>query len=243
MLAIFPGLAALVALWGFVADPAVVADSLSDSAEFLPPAAFDVLQAQVGDLVTATPAQLGWTTALSLGAALWSARAGMAALVQGINATFGLENRSGAMHQLMALALTLALVGAALMALAAGIVVPIVLAFAPLGPFEAGLVTLARWSIAPLVTVLGIGMVYRYGPNVRGPRPPLLSTGLLVAVVLWLAASEGFSIYLVNFDSYNKVYGSIGAVIALLMWFYLSAYAILVGAAVNAVLWHRPGPQ
>jgi len=235
VLAIFPALAAVVAVWGMFADPQAVAASMADLAEFLPPDAFDLLDAQVQGLVQAPAGQLGWTTALSLGAALWSARAGMAALIGGVNAAFGTENRNGVLHQLAALGLTLAMITAALAALAAGIVVPLVLALVPLGPFEAGLVQLARWSIAPLATVLGVGLIYRYGPNLSGPRPPLLSPGLLVAVVLWLAASEGFSIYLSNFDSYNKVYGSIGAVIALLMWFYLSAYAILIGAAVNAM--------
>jgi membrane protein len=87
-----------------------------------------------------------------------------------------------------------------------------------------------------VATVLGIGLAYRYGPSITGPRPALLSWGLLVAVLLWLAASEGFSIYLTNFGTYNKVYGSIGAIAAMLMWFYLSAWAILMGAAVNAAL-------
>lgn len=235
VLAIFPALAAVVAIWGLFADPHVVAANLDGLAQFLPPDAFDILNAQVTGLVGAGAGRLGWTTALSLGAALWSARAGMAALVQGINAAFGQESRSGVRHQAVALALTLAMVAAALAALAAGIVVPLVLQFLPLGPYEAGLVRLARWLIAPLVTVLGVGVVYRYGPAGRaGRRPPLLSWGLLVAVVLWLAASEGFSIYLANFGTYNKVYGAIGAVAALLMWFYLSAWAVLMGAAVNA---------
>lgn len=242
VLAIFPALGALVAIWGLFADPHVVATNMADLAEFLPPQAFDILNAQVTGLVGAGASTLGWTTAISLGAALWSARAGMAALVQGINAIFGRENRSGVHHQALSLALTMAMVGAAVVALAAGIIVPIILALVPLGQFEADLIGLARWSIAPISTVMGIGLVYRYGPNLPGRRPPLLSVGLLVAVLLWLAASAGFSIYLANFANYNKVYGSIGAVIALLMWFYLSAWAVLMGAAVNAVLTGRdPG--
>ena len=237
VLAIFPALAALVAIWGLFADPHVVAANIESVAEFLPPDAFEILNSQVQGLVGADAGRLGWTTAISLGAALWSARAGMAALVQGINAIFGRENRGGLHHQALSLILTMAMVGAAMVALAAGVVLPIVLAFVPLGQFESGLLGLARWSIAPLATIMGIGMVYRYGPNLPGLlRPPLLTIGLLVAVLLWLATSAGFSIYLSNFANYNKVYGSIGAVIALLMWFYLSAWAVLMGAAVNAVL-------
>lgn len=238
ILAVFPALAALVAIWGFFADPHVVAANMAGLAEFLPPDAFDILDAQVQGLVGAGSGTLGWTTAISLGAALWSSRAGVAALVQGINAMFGSEQRSGIGHQAVSLALTLALVLAALVALAAGIVMPVVLAFVPMGPFEAAVLGITRWAIAPLATILGIGLVYRYGPNVTGRRPPLLSLGLLVAVALWLLASAGFSWYLTNFANYNKVYGSIGAVIALLMWLYLSAWAVLMGAAVNAA-WHQ----
>lgn len=237
VLAIFPALAAVVAVWGMFADPQAVAASMADLAEFLPPDAFDILNAQVEGLVLAPPGRLGWATALSLGAALWSARAGMAALVAGVNAAFGTENRGGIRHQVAAFGLTLAMVAAALVALTAGLVLPLVLAWVPLGPFEASLLQLSRWSVAPLATIIGIGLIYRYGPNLGGRRPPLLSLGLAVAVALWLAASEGFSIYLTNFGSYNKVYGSIGAVAALLMWVYLSAYAVLIGAAVNAMRW------
>ncbi|MDO9524468.1 MAG: YihY/virulence factor BrkB family protein [Gemmobacter sp.] len=236
MLAVFPAMAAVVAIWGFVADPAAVAQELASTSEFLPPEAFELLNTQVQGLISVDRGTLGWTTAVTIGAALWSARAGVAALVQGINAIFGVENRSGPRHLLASMTLTMVLIGAALVATAAGVGVPVILALVPLGPFEAALITAARWAVAPAVTILGIGMMYRYGPNLPGPRPSLLSPGLLVAVVLWVAASEGFSIYLTNFSSYNKVYGTLGAVVALLMWFYLSAYAILVGAAVNAAL-------
>lgn len=235
VLSIFPAVAALVAIWGLFADPHVVAENMAGLADFLPPDAFALINDQVMGLVQVEPGSLGWTTALSLGAALWTTRAGMAALVQGINAVFGQETRGGIWHQVVAIALTLALVAAALVAISAGVVVPIVLAFVPLGQFEAGLISVLRWLIAPAATILGIGLVYRYGPSAPGPRPPLLSLGLLVAVALWLAVSEGFAFYLTSFGTYNKIYGSIGAVAALLMWMYLSAWAVLMGAAVNAL--------
>lgn len=235
-LSMFPALAALVALWGLFADPAIVASNMQGLEQFLPPDAFALLNDQVQGLVAPGSSRLGWATAISLGIALWSARAGMSALVQGINAAFGQEARGNLRHQALSLLLTLAMVGAALVALATGIVVPLAVGFLPLGPFEAALIEALRWSLAPLATVLGIGLVYRYGPAVEGPRPPLWSPGLLVAVVLWLAMSEGIRFYLTNFGSYNKVYGSIGAVAALLMWAWLSAWAILMGAAVNAAL-------
>jgi len=234
VLSVFPALAALVAIWGLFADPAVVAEHLQALSDYLPPDAYDLIAGQVQGLVEGPQARMGWATVLALLAALWAARAGMAALVAGINAIFGTTQRSGVAHLLLSLTLTLVMLAAALVVLAAGVLVPLALAFIPLGPFETSLITLARWSIVPLVTILSIGLIYRHAPNLSGPRPPLLSPGLAVAVVLWLLASEGFSIYLGNFANYNKIYGSIGAVAALLFWGYLSAYAILLGAAVNA---------
>jgi len=240
MLALFPAAAAVVAVWGFFADPAIVSEHLSAAADFLPHEAYAIVENQIGALISANVSQFGWATAISIGAALWSTRTGVGALVQGVNATFGAENRTGIGHQVVALLLTLALIGMAIVAMAATIVLPLVLAFAPLGPLGETLVTLVRWSIAPVVTVFGIGLFYRYGPNQRGARRPRWFTpGLLVAVVLWLAGSEAFSVYLANFGNYNRIYGSIGALVALLMWFYLSAYAILLGAAVNAVIEDR----
>ena len=243
VLAIFPSLAALVAIWGVVADPHVVAANMASLDSYLPADAFALLDAQVQGLVNAGSGTLGWTTLISVLAALWSSRAGMSALVQGLNATFGEEVRGGIQHQVVAMLLTLSMVGTALIALAAGIVVPIAVEHLPLGPFESYLSWVSSLPIAPLATITGVALVYRYGANPHGGvRPPFFSVGLFVAVALWLAASEGFAYYLTNFGNYNKVYGSIGAMAALLMWVYLSAWAVLMGAAVNAAI-EEPVPS
>lgn len=237
--AVFPGIAAVVAIWGLFSDPQDVAIYMLELEDYLPPEAFEILNNQVMGVVGATSNTLGWTTLVSVCVALWSARAGISSMVQGMNAAFALPNRGGIGHQVVSLLLTLALVATALTAVAAEIVVPLVIEFAPLGAFEPLLLRLAALPIAPVAVVVGIAIIYRYGPNMDWPKPPLVSLGLVVAVVLWLIASKAFTIYLTNFGNYNKVYGSIGAVIALLMWLYLSAYAVLVGAAVNAVTSER----
>ncbi|MFN6977743.1 MAG: YihY/virulence factor BrkB family protein, partial [Gemmobacter sp.] len=174
MLAAFPALAALVAVWGLFADPALVREEIEAARDILPPEAFDILAAQIDALVSAPAARLGWTTGLTLAVALWSARAGVAALVQGLNAVHGVENRGGLWHQVVSLLLTLALVGVALTLLAAGVAVPLVLALAPLGPFEVWIVTGLRWTVLPLLTLTGLGIVYRYGPNLPGRRTAFL---------------------------------------------------------------------
>lgn len=236
MFAIFPAVAAVIALWGFFSDPLVVVAQLETARGFLPAAAYDVLERQILALIEANDSTLGWATLVSFAVAFWSARAGVAAIVQGINAIFSVPNRAGFGHLVQSLIMTLALIGVALVALTAVIVLPLVLAFAPLGPFEAQLIQLVKWSVSPLVVIFGIGLVYRFGPNLHRRRQGWLTPGLALALLLWLGASSGLSVYLTNFGNYNEVYGSIGAVIALLMWFYLSAYAVLLGAALNAAL-------
>ncbi len=88
-------------------------------------------------------------------------------------------------------------------------------------------------GLSLMLVVVGVALIYRLGLN-RNLHHPLFTRGILVAVIIWIAASRGFVIYLANFDTYNRIYGSIGAVVALLMWLYFSGYAILLGAAVDA---------
>lgn len=237
ILAIFPGLAAVIALFGFLADPAVIDEQMELMREFVPAEAFAILDAQVGALIATNQSTLRWATIVSTAAALWSSRAGVAALQRGLNAIYGADNRSGFRQVVSALALTSALIGVVLVALATVIVMPLILAFVPLGPFAGIVLSVLPWAVAVGVIVLGLGLIYRFGPNRRTVRVDgrqRIAPGLVVAVLVWAAASIGFSWYLRNFGSYNEVYGSIGAVIALLMWFYIGAFVVLLGASLNA---------
>ncbi|MDP4031310.1 MAG: YihY/virulence factor BrkB family protein [Pseudorhodobacter sp.] len=234
-LALFPAVAALIALWGFVADPGIIRQQVGLLHDVLPPQAFTLLNTQVESLLLANSRHLGWATLLSTLLALWSARSGVAALVRGLNAIHHLPDRGNARHLLLAIGLTLGLVGTSLAALLAAVVVPVVINFLPLGPTTAAVLELANISLGLLLVVVGLALAYRFGPNrQQRHKPRLLTRGLFTAVVLWALASRGFVLYLANFSSYNQVYGSIGAVVAFLMWLYLSAYAVLLGAAVDA---------
>ena len=233
-LAVFPALAAIIAIWGTVNDPHVIRTQVDLLKGVLPPDAFRLVTAQVEGLLSVRGPSLGWTTLLSTLIALWSARAGVAALMRGLNAIHHLPNRSGAWHQVHALLLTMILVGLALSALVMGVVVPLVIGHLPLDFDDALWLHRANLALALLILVLSVGLVYRFGTNHGSARQPFFSWGLLVAVVLWAAAARGFMLYLANFPTYNQVYGSIGAVVVLLTWLYVSAYALLLGAAVDA---------
>jgi len=236
MLAIFPAVAAVIAIWGFFADPLTVAEQLDVLRGFVPGDAYAILDQQVSALINANSSTLGWATVISLGAAIWSSRAGVAALIRGLNAIYRERNREGLRQIAAAFGVTFLLIGVALIALACVVILPIVLAILPLGPITTLLIASARWIIALGVVVGALGVVYRYGPNRRHARPGWLTPGAIVAIIIWGAISYGFSYYLSNFGNYNQIYGALGAVIALLMWLYLSAFSVLLGASLNAEL-------
>jgi len=247
LLAIFPTLTAIVALWGLVSDPELVAAQATAVEPMLPEGAFEIVDAQLQGLASGAPSTLGWATGASLLAALWASRSGVGALIGGLNAVHGLTARGGVVHAATALALTAALIVAALVALAAVVVAPVALALLPLGPYAGLALDVLRWVIGIVVVLGAVGLLYRFGPNGRAaPGAPrrwgLVTPGAVTAVALWGAASWGFSTYLANFGSYDRVYGSLGAVIALLMWFWLSAYVVLLGAILDAETSARRAP-
>lgn len=232
-LAIFPAAAAIIAIWGFISNPSVIREEIELLRGFLPQDAYSLIFGQVEALLAVPPGNLGLTTLLSTALALWSARAGVAALIRGLNAIHHLPNRSGHWHQLRAIVLTFVLVGLVLAALIMAVILPVVITYLP-SAIPSSMLADSNLLLGIVAAVLAVGLAYRLGPNYTSTKPPLLSLGLLVAVILWVLATRGFTLYLANFASYNRVYGSIGAVVVLLMWLYVSAYAVLLGAAVDA---------
>ncbi|TDT73089.1 membrane protein [Litoreibacter halocynthiae] len=241
MLAIFPALAALIALWGVFSDPNLIDEQVTLLSSFIPGDAFRLFETQVDVLINANDSTLGYTTLISLMAALWSTRAGVSALIRGLNAVYSAPHRTGIRRTFAALLLTMCLIAMSLIALTGIVVFPIALALLPLGEYAGDMFELLRWVVVISAVVLGLGLIYRFGPNHKTPhlRTSWVSPGALVALVIWGTASWAFSLYLANFGKYNEVYGSIGAVVALLMWFYISAWVVLLGATLNCELSRR----
>lgn len=234
MLSLFPALAALIALLGLIADPFLVQSQMEGLRAFMPADVFDIVFAQVTSLVTASTDTLGWAGILSLCFALWSARAGVGAMMIGLNNVYQERKRTAARHYFKALMLTLMLVVVGIVAVLTLVIAPVVLAFFPLGPFGTAVAEAARWLIAIMVLFVGVGVLYRFGPNRKAARLPWLTAGAILAVGLWAVVSIGFSYYVANFGSYNRIYGSIGAVIAMLVWLWISSFLVLFGASLNA---------
>jgi membrane protein len=240
MFAVFPGLAAAVAVWGMFADPAIIEGYLIVAERFLPPEARQLIHDQVIGLITAPKAALQWTTVLSIGIALYSARAGVSALVQGLDVVHRSKPRGWIKGYAVDFILTLALIGALFVALVTVVVVPIMLSFVEFDGFEAWLTKVLPFGAMFLLVITCLSILYRFGPNVEGGfRSPWITVGVLVAALGWAGVSIGFSVYLANFNAYNAIYGSIGAVIILMMWLYLSVWSVLLGGAINAELDER----
>lgn len=247
LLAIFPTLTAIVALWGLVADPAQVAAEVQTIEPMVPEEGFDILEQQVNALASGTATTLGWASAASLLGAFWASRSGVAAMIGALNKVHRASPRGGIWAILMALTLSSGLILTALVALAAVVIAPVLLALLPLGPYTALALSVLRWVVGIIIVLLAIGALYRFGPSVKEARPSrrwagLVTPGALLAVALWGALSWAFSFYLANFGNYDRVYGSLGAVIALLMWFYLSAFVVLLGAIFDVELAHLGAP-
>lgn len=236
MLSLFPALAAFIALLGLILDPVIVIAQLEEIRGLLPDDVYEILITQITSLVTARSDTLGWAGALSILFALWSARAGVGALMVGLNDVYNTRNRSAAFHYLRALMLTVILVAVGIVALITLVVTPILLAFFPLGIFGTIIIEFLRWAITVTVLLGATAMLYRYGANRRGKSFQWLSPGAVLAIGLWIIVSIGFSYYVANFGNYNEVYGSIGAVIAMLIWLWISSFLVLLGGSLNAQL-------
>lgn len=239
MFAVFPGLAAIIALWSLWFDPEAIMAYVEVANEFLPEGSAKIIDGQIRSLTAAGRTSIGWASFVSFFIATISARAGVGALIRGLNAAYGVRGYSTVFGFVLAYILTIAIVGISIAGLATIVIVPLILNFLPLGSATARLLTALPWAGMFAIVILGIGVIYRYGPNVKTPRTPIFTWGALFAAMLWAAASVGFSAYLSSLNSYNRIYGSIGTVVALLMWFYLAGFSVLLGALINVELARR----
>jgi len=234
-LAIFPALAALISIYGLVADPAAVEQQIASLRGVLPAEAADLIGTQLSRIASGSSQTLGWSLALSVLLGLWSANKGMKGLIQGLNIAYGEEDRrSWFKRTAIQLGLTLGAIIAAIVAIGMVVALPAVLSFLGLGGGARIGVEVARWVLLAALVVVGLGVVYRIGPARGALRPRRwITPGAVVATVLWLIGSVLFSIYVANFGSYAKTYGALAAVVILLIWFYLTAFVILLGAELD----------
>jgi membrane protein len=240
MLAAFPAITAFVSLFGLFADAAPMREQFADFKGVIPDDAWRLLNDQLTAVVTAEPQRLGLSVVAGLVIALWSAGAGVRAMMTALNIAYEEEEKRGFLRFYgTAFLFTVGIGIFGIFSLGVIVAVPVLLSFIELGVISQVLVKLVPWLVLAGVVTVALGALYRYGPSRREPKTRWVSWGAVVAALLWIGASIVFSIYVANFGSYNETYGALGAVVILLMWLWISAFIVLLGAELNAEMEHQ----
>lgn len=235
LLAVFPGLAAAVAIYGIFASPAQVLEHMQAFSGILPPGTWDIFKTQLQTISSQAQGSLTLAAASGLLIALWGARSGMASLVVATNIAYAEAEKRGFVHQiLLSLLFTIAALVGFLIALALGVVLPVALKVLGTSTWVQWLSGALRWTLLWAISVLALSVLYRYAPSRQRARWHWVTWGSAIAATLWILGSALFAWYVGSFASYGKTYGALGGVIALLMWFYLSSFTIVLGAEINS---------
>lgn len=235
LLAIFPLLAALISLYGLFVDSAQLTQHMQVVVSIFPNDSHYIIEDQIHKLISKSDITLSTGFALSLTLALYSGGKGAQALVTACNITYQEDHGRGFLRGIFVrVILTLCMVLSVIFALSLMSILPSVIRY--LSGFDLSK-SQAKWITWPLMLLLFnvvLSALYRYGPVRSNAKWRWVTPGSLFASVTWVVVSAGFSYYLSQFAKYNETYGSIGGIVILLMWFYLSAYAILLGAELNS---------
>lgn len=235
ILALFPGISAFVALYGMIADRAALADHLSLVADIAPPSAYAVITGQIEWVMRKGSNELGIAFAVSFGLALWSANAGMKAIMDALNVAYEEKERRGWIKfNLESLVFTIGCIVGLLLAVIFVVVLPLLLGYVGLGTLSESIIFYGRWPMLVFLLTTFLSTLYHYAPSRQKAKWRWLTPGSVVASLLWLVGSFLLSWYLENVADYDAVYGTFGASIGLLLWLWLSAIAVLFGAELNA---------
>lgn len=243
LLAIFPAIAALVAVYGLFSDPSTIARHLDQLGGLLPGGAIEVAHDQLTRVASKGSQTLGLTFLIGLGVSLWSANAAMKSLFDTLNIVYA-EDETRGFVKLNATSLCFTVGGVVFVVAALGaiVVVPVILTY--VGPSDVGdlVLRVGRWPAMYLIIAFALAVIYRYGPDREAPRWRWITWGSAIAALLWLAVSALFSWYAANFGKFNETYGSLGAVIGFMTWLWMSATVILLGAEIDAAM-ERQSPS
>jgi membrane protein len=241
LLAIVPAITALVSLYGLFASPATINAQLGFLADVMPASGYQLISDQIVRIAGHSEGKLTLAFVIGLGVALWSANAGMKAIFDALNIVYDEdEKRSFVTLNLISLAFTLAAIVGFMLILGAVVIVPLTLTFIGVAAQQqAALLLLLRWPVLFALVMLALSVLYRYGPSREHAKWRWVSAGSAFAAVTWIAVSLMFSWYLSKFADYNATYGSLGAVIGLMMWMWISTAVVLVGAELNSEIEHQ----
>ena len=240
LLAMFPTITAFVSIYGLFATPAGVRDQLLPLFSIMPGDAANLVVGEVQRIAAKSNNTLGLASIGSLAFALWSANAGTKAIFDALNVAYGEKEKRGFIRlNLTSFAFTMGGLLFLLVAVAAVIVVPLVLGNFGFLDWGEAILSALRWPILFVLIGGALSLLYRYGPSRTLAKWRWLTVGSAAATVLFLIVSGLFSWYLANFANYNATYGSLGALVGLLMWLWVSIIVVLAGAELDAEIEHQ----
>jgi membrane protein len=240
LVALVPALAAGVSVYALFANAATIGRHLSIAADIVPAGTLDMLSGEIARIASKSDGRLTFGFLVGLVIALWSANAGMKAVFDALNIIYDEDEKRGLIWlNVVSLFFTVCAIAAAGLAIALVVVFPLLLAGFGLTSLDAPIIAHLRWPVMFAMIILGLAVLYRYGPSRRLVKWRWISVGSVFAALVWLAVSSLFSWYLGNFANYNATYGALGAVVGMMMWMWLSAIVVLVGAALNSEIEHQ----
>lgn len=235
LLALFPAVTALVSSYALFAKASTITGHLALIASSMPASAYAIVNEQVTRIVTTATGNLSFAFFFGLALALWSANAGMKAIIDALNIVYGVkESRSFMTLNLVSLTFTVSAIVGLLLSIAAIVALPVALSYLPFGGYVETALRWSRWPVLFGLLLLGLAVLYRFGPDRAGARFRWISAGAVLAAIAWLGGSALLSWYLGNFANYDATYGSLGAGIGLMMWLWMTAIVVLVGAELNS---------
>jgi len=235
LLAIFPALAAIVSIYAYFASPTDIHDQLDKVIAILPASSRDIILLQVSDITQQSNKVLSASAIGTLLLTIWSSSKGCQALITACNITYHQRNkRQFFMALVVRFLFSLGAIVVALVALLIIGILPIVLNLVGLTELIDLMIQLITWPLLAIIFNLALAFLYRYAPHRTPAKWRWITPGSMLATLMWIIASIGFSYYVSQFASYNETYGSLGGVVIMLMWLYISAYIIIFGAAINA---------
>ena len=235
MLALFPAIGSLVALYGFVADPSTIAAHVDTLNGVLPDGGMEVLRTELTRVSASGRSTLSLAFFMGFAVSLWSANAGMKALFDTLNVVFKEEEKRGFfLLNAISLIFTVSAIVFGIFVLAATVVVPSILSFVGLGGLTETLFNLLRWPVLLVAVGLWLSVIYRFGPSRKVAQWHWITLGSASAAILWLVSSILFSWYAGHFGSYNKTYGTLGAIVGFMVWMWISIIVVLIGAELDA---------
>jgi membrane protein len=237
LLALVPLLVAVLAIWGIFASPTDATHLIRDLASGLPRSAQRLVTQQLRSIATRSNSGLGLTALISLVIALWSASSGTKHLIEAVNTAYD-EDESRGFVRVRALALGLTFGAIVFLLVAIGLIAVVPSALDDAGAPDAVRVAveIAIWPLLAIMMVFALAVLYRVAPDRDDPKWRWVSWGAVVATLLWLVGSAAFALYASNFGSYDETYGSLAGVVVLMLWLYLTALVVVLGAELNAAL-------